>query len=91
MPKDNKPPAGGADIKRLPPERAAVFEIATVLLGSLIGGICTVHRDMDVVRLAVASWAANDGAWERLASQLAEMEQQALAEMENQAKAEEEA
>jgi hypothetical protein len=55
-----------------PPDKLQAFQVCTVLLGGLIGALCSINEDQDIVRLAVASWAANDDSWAKLAEQIAE-------------------
>ena len=52
------------------PEQLAIFQVCSALLGGLIGSMGMVYQDLDIVRLAVASWGANEAAWVDLATKL---------------------
>ena len=55
---------------KFPPEKLAIFQVCSALLGGIIGSMCLVYQDLDIIRLAVASWGANDAAWVDLAAKL---------------------
>ena len=53
-----------------PPERAAIFGVCGALIGGLLGSLCSVYGDPDMVRLAVASVGASDPYWEEMAARI---------------------